>query len=345
MNIYDTRTLAQVISVQPSLTTFWLDYFPTELTFDTMDIQFDMVPNQRRLAPFVAPNVAGRIMRDKGYTAKTFRPAYVKPKHTIDPSRAIPRTPGEAIGGSLSLDQRMNAILVKNLADQKQMIQRRWEWMACKAVVDSAVTVVGDDYPSVTVNFGRDASLSSTLLTTARWSQTTSDPLGDIGDMRKKVFDLASAGVTRLVFGLDAWDLFSQHAKVTPLLNSLTRGSNTTFNIAIAEGTPFEYRGQISGQNGIGVLDMYTYSETYEDDNGTAQPFMDTDAVVGLGAGLQGVRCFGAIMDIDAGLVATPMFSKQWSEKDPSAWYVLTQSAPLMVPAQPNGSFTLHVNG
>ena len=48
----------------------------------------------------------------------------------------------------------------------------------------------------------------------------------------------------------------------------------------------------------------------------------------------EGVRCYGAIEDIDAadeGIVAASRWPKNWKQDDPSVEYVMTQSAPLMV--------------
>ena len=42
-----------------------------------------------------------------------------------------------------------------------------------------------------------------------------------------------------------------------------------------------------------------------------------------------------------AGLKPLAMFPKMWDVEDPSATYTMTQSAPLMVPAEPNGSFVI----
>jgi hypothetical protein len=53
----------------------------------------------RRLAPFVSPKVAGRIVQEKGYSTYTFKPAYIKIKTRIDPSAKITRAAGEQIGG------------------------------------------------------------------------------------------------------------------------------------------------------------------------------------------------------------------------------------------------------
>jgi hypothetical protein len=65
--------------------------------------------------------------------------------------------------------------------------------------------------------------------------------------------------------------------------------------------------------------------------------------VVGVAPGTDGVRCFGAIMDIQANMQANDMFPKQWDENDPSVSYTMTQSAPLMVPLRPNTTFKMKV--
>jgi hypothetical protein len=347
VELYDTRALIGVIRVMKPLTPYWLQYFPRTLTFDSMDIQFDMVADSRVLAPFVAPNVQGRVMAQLGHTAKVFRPAYVKPKHAVDPSQGLPRMAGEALAGEMSAGQRVQAIIVENMRREREMIERRWEWMAAKAIIDGQVTVSGEDYPSVTVSFGRHADLAETLLTTERWSQTTATPLADIAAKRKRSFELARTPITRLTFGADAWEYFSEHADVTALLSNQQRGSTTDFSLVAADPGPFEYMGRLAGSAGIGGLDLYRYSDQYDDDSGTATDVLDTNTVVGTGPGLQGVRCFGAIKDLDAGpngLAALEMFPKMWTVPDPSTAYTMIQSAPLMVPAQPNGSFKLKVH-
>lgn len=344
MELYDTRTLVGVIDVQKPPEVYWLQWFPGVLTFETQDIMFDMIAPNRRLAPFVAPNVQGRIMRRRGSTAKVFRPAYAKPKHSVDPSQTIPRRAGERIAGELSLQQRYDAIVAENMFREKEYLTRLFEWMAAKALIDGEVTIAGDDYPTQTVSFGRDASLTVVLASGARWDQAgTSHPLVDIEAAVRASYELANTPIDRLTFGLTAWSTFSKHADITPLLSTQNRGSDTEYNRAVPSGAPYQYMGSLSGQGGMGRLELYTYNCLYEDENNALQPFMDQKTVVGTGSGIQGVRCFGAIMDFDAGLTATEMFPKMWREQDPSQAFTMTQSAPLMVPAQPNGCFKIKV--
>lgn len=338
MEHYETATLVGVQRVQQVLDPYWLNLcFPKEITFETEEILFDQVTETRRLAPFVAPTHQGRLQKRRGYAAKSFRPAYVKPKDEVRPSQMLARTAGESLAtGSLSLEARRNARVAELLRLQKEEIIRRCDWMGARAVIDGSVTVSGDDYPTVVVDFGRAAELTMTLAGTATWDGVDADPLANIETIRTLVQKNARAAVNRLTFGLDAWAEFIKDPKVLDLLDANKRGSTSDFNSNLGQGLPYEFRGVLQGK-GTGSLELYTYSDTYEDEDGNDADYLDPKWVVATGPGIQGVRCYGAILDDDA-LRAMSIFPKSWKNDDPSVRYVMSQSAPLMVPAQPNGS-------
>ena len=263
---YDTFTLLEVLYAPqniPELPGFWLQWYPETITFETEEIRFDSEDlNEYRLAPFVSPNVQGRVMRSKGFNVKSFRPAYTKPKHVVTPDRAIPRRAGERIGGTLSLQQRFDATVADNLRRERLMIENRWDWMACRATVDASVIVVGEDYPSQTVDFQRDPSLTITLAGAAKWDQTTATPMKDIQQGRVQSFRLSKAPVQQLVFGLDAWNAFvdPSHTDVQRLLDNLRRGSQSDFNIAGVLGRwPLRVPGlhfRVPGCGSAGAMDL-----------------------------------------------------------------------------------------
>lgn len=372
-DIFDTLTLVDVIRVQQPIDNYWVpvadqggemktainagvnpgqlgvgdpghNLFPREIAFQTETIFFDVVTEHKKLAPFVAPNVQGRVQMDQGYHTKSFKPAYIKIKHAIDPSRAVPRLAGEQPLGTLSLEERYNAIIGENMRLESNAVQRRWDWMGCRAIVDGQVTVEGEDYPSVTVSFGQDPSLQVTNIGAALWTATaTADPLADIEAMRRQIFFLSRCPTTRLTFGLDAWAAFVEIPKVYNTLAALWRGSQSDFTRTPTTGTTYEYMGILQGSNGAGRLEMYRYHDYYEDAAGNTQFFIDPGTVIFTGPGIQGVRCFGAIKDRRAQLQSLSMFPKMWDIEDPSGTYTMTQSAPLMVPAQPNAMGTMKV--
>lgn len=345
-DIYGTATLLDVLRVQQPDTAYWLDnFFGRTINFTTEEILFDRVTAQRRLAPFVSPVVQGRVMRKQGYQTLSFRPAYTKPKHVVDPNRTFARLAGEALGGSQTPAQRWNAAVAENLREERDAIQRLWNWMAAMAVIHGEVTVAGEDYPTQVVNFGRDAGLTNILAGTARWGEADQDVLGDIKDMRTLAFVKGGAPITRLTMGLDAFDLFFADADVKKLLEGkdVSRVSDSSMSAFGSPGAPFEYRGVLQGANGQGRVEVFTYNEQYEDEAGVTQPFMDSYDVIGTGGALNGTRCYGAIRDKRAGLQALSLFPKMWDQEDPSVTYTMTQSAPLMVPGNPNNSFRLKV--
>lgn len=348
--IYDTATLIEVVYApqnQPGLDGFWLKWFPRQINSTTEKIYFDEIDeNEYRLAPFVSPNVQGRAIRSKGFTTKSFRPAYVKPKHVVDPSRSMARRAGENFLGSLSMQERYDAIIADNLRRERQMIENRWDWMGCQALVTGSVVVAGEDYPSVTVDFARDASLTTVLSGAALWTASTATPLQDIQLSRKKAFQLSRAPVNTMVFGLDAWAAFldKSHSDIQDLLNVLVRGNESLFNASnLNTGQPYNYQGRLVGTGGVGSLDMWTYSNFYEGDDGVGVNYFDPGTVVGLGDRIEGAQCFGAIMDRGALLQPLSLFPKMWDEDDPSVTFTMTQSAPLMVPVRPNNTFSIKV--
>lgn len=353
VSLYSTQELIEVQQrLQQLPDGFWRNRYTRVITSDREEIMFEVADiDNRKLAPFVAPNVQGRVMRGQGYEARTFRPAYVKPKHIVDPTKAIPRMMGEPILGGMSMQARFDAIVANNLRLERESIERRWDWMAAQATIYGSVLVEGDDYPSTLVDFGRDPSLTVTLSGAAMWSATaTADPLGDLASANDAAFALGNAPITDLVFGITAYSNFIKNDDVKELLSTMTRASNSSFaTIPLVQNSNYQNMGFIDSPGG-GRFNLWRYSNWYSavDSSGNlvVQQFLDPEFVVGLGPGLDGTALFGAILDYDAGFQAeATVFPKMWVEKDPSVVYTMSQSAPLFAPLNPNNSFVIKTEG
>lgn len=351
--MFDT---AELVAVQQRLQDlpdgFWRMRYPRVITSDRQDIMFEVADiDNRKLAPFVSPNVQGRVMRGQGSSVRTFRPAYTKPKHIVDPTKAIPRVMGEPIFGGSSLAARFDAAVANNLFMERAAIERRWDWMAAMATIYGYCVVAGDDYPTVTVDFGRDASLTVALAGTAKWSATgTANPLQDLGDVNNAAFSLGNAPITDLVFGITAYSNFVKNPAVIALLNNQNRASTSAFStIPLIQNSNYQAMGFIDTPGG-GRFQLWRYSNWYSDvdSNGvlTTRQFLDPTYVVGLGPAMDGTALFGAIMDYEAGFRAeATIFPKMWVEKDPSAVFTMSQSAPLFAPMNPNNTFLVKTEG
>jgi hypothetical protein len=344
---FDLATLVAVQRKQQTLPRFWANFFTTVITFETESIDFEVVSRRyKKLAPFVAPNVQGRVIDTQGSRVIRFKPAYVKVKSVLDPTKALARVPGEYIYNSLSNEQRRLANLAENLREQRSRIENREEWLAAKAIIDGKVTIEGEDYSPHQVDFGRDPSLTLDLTGNNAWDNAQSNPLKDILEQKRTINKLSGGVVNRIVFGTDAWDAFAirlglDNPGIGNLLDTNFRGSETEVSRILNGYEGVEYVGRVRGSSGAG-FDAYVYSGGYDDATGANVPLLDTKQVVGIANNFDGVATYGAIMDADAGYRALPIFVKNWRNEDPSVEYVMSQSAPLFVPAEPDSVFLIN---
>lgn len=334
--IYDTDTLLGVMADMPPVPSYWLDLlFPTVMTFTDEYIDFEKLSPARKLAPFVSPSAQGKPLFSEGSTVTRLKPAYVKPKDAVNPGRMLKRRPGELVAlRPQSPQQRYNAIVADITREHRESIMRRWEWLAAQAAIYGTVTISGENYPERVVDFQRSAANTVALTGTSTWNGTEADILGNINAWRHQIRIAPFGGPTnRLTVGADAWDAMSKNPAVLKQLDTQMRGTNADLNTGVREGLSVEFVGRLSG-----TLDVYVYSDYYQQEDGSAVPFMSSKDVVLSGPNFNGVQCFGAILDAKAGFQALPVFPKMWDENDPPVTFVMTQSAPLMVPVNPNNT-------
>lgn len=332
MDIFSTNVLLGVVNSLVTPQQWFLNrYFPIASYSESKLISFDVIDKTRRLAPFVSPIVAGKVVKSAGITTKTFEPAYIKDKRVFSTSRALKRSAGEPIGGNLSPMQRIQSMLAMDLLEQVEMIDLRLEVMASEALRTGAVTITGDEYPTVNVNFGRKNTLTVSLTGTNKWADPASKPLKNIRDWALVMFKESGVMPIDVVHDIDSWTDFSEHADVKALLDRV-RGSSSNEEVQFSQGGTF--MGRIDGMNHFVYVDYYI--DPIDD---TEKSVMSSGEVLLLSPQIEGVRAFGAIEDEDAGIQALPLFPKSWTEKDPSARYLLMQSAPLIVPTRVNASF------
>lgn len=340
--LYDSADLVEVIRTIRTPQRFFLSRFFRAAPYlsTKAEIVFDEVlEDLPAMAPFVAPIVAAKPQKRSGYQAKSFTPAYVKPKHFLKPGDFIRRTAGEALLGDLTPEARMNAARLDMLALQKRQIEERKEWLAAKAIVDGKVTISGEDYPSVQVDFGRDASNNITVSGAGNlWSNPDADIASMLEDWSDQILGKTGYAGTDVILSPEAWKLFRKNEQVLKEAD-LRRGVQNIPNLqaqVAVEGA------RLAGQ--WGEFTLWVYAGRFKEQNGTLSRAIEANHVVMTAApsaedgtgGVQGMQCFGAIQDVQANLQAVEIFPKEWMEEDPSGIQLMSQSAPLMVPGRPN---------
>lgn len=343
MLIYDTNVLIQVVPNLKVAQQFLLDkFFPNIVTSDTEKVSIDIDVGKRRMAPFVSPLVEGKLVEQRRYQTNEFTPAYIKDKRAPDLLKPVRRMIGERIGGELSGEEREMANLYAEMADQVDILNRRLEWMAAQALQTGQLTVEGDGFELVTIDFGRDSSLTQALTGNAQWvaanvapatGSPTASPTQNINTWQQQILKASGAKVTDIVFSSSAWEGF----KLDPALKGaiIFPSLNPSGNI-VDPGARIEQGAVYMGH--WGQYDLWVYNDWFVDENNEELPMIADGSVIMSGPNLMGTRAFGMIKDPAFNYQALPYAPKTWVQEDPAQRYILMQSAPLVIPSRVNAS-------
>jgi hypothetical protein len=341
--VYNTEELLGVYRDLEPIQEFWLSFFPGVHNSITERIEWSKITNYRHLAPLVLPTQQGRPTFRAEENMTSVKPGYLKPKDAVQDAAMLTRRAGLGELGQarpLSPAERYMATVAAVLQKHRSDIERRWEWMAAQAVLYGSITLVDDGYPTATVDFQRAADHSITLGAGNRWGDTDVNPVDDLDEWNDRMADVKFGGpATDVIMGTAAWKVFKDDAQVLKLLNMDIRNtSGTSLDLGMGNGDKVQFKGNISRN-----LRVWVYSDYYEAPDGTVMPYMDPRDVLMIGQNVQGVKAFGAILDKKANFQPLAIFPKMWDEEDPSATILMTQSAPLMVPINPNNTLRARV--
>lgn len=336
---YDTATLVQVIPNLKLSQNWLLDrFFPNIVESTTEEVAIDVDVGKRRMAPFVSPLVAGKLVEQRRYETNLFKPAYIKDKRAPDLRKPVRRMIGERIGGDMTGAEREMFNLNAEMADQVDILNRRLEWMAASALATGTVTIKGEGFETVVINFGRNADLSIALTGNNQWGKQLNaagrDPkiVAQIEAWGTRILKASGAVATDIVFTPSAWSWFLlaegvQGAVQYPTL--ATSGNNV--DPAPRPQLGAVYKGR------WGNYDLWLYNDWFVDDlDNVEYPMIEDGTIIMTGPMLQGTRAFGMIMDPEFNYQPMAYAPKTWVEKDPAQRILLMQSAPVVIPSRVN---------
>lgn len=348
---FDIYTPLQLASVrqnplQTVSTAYWIEmFFPNTFVSTQEEIAFAKLDSSRRIAPFMLPNEPGKpIYRRDGERLTSFKPAYTKPKDAIRPSEMIALQPGELMKREtlLSPQARYNREVSRIIAFHDRAIKGLWDLLAARAIINGTATIDYGNGVVVNLDFGRDGGHTITKAAGARW--------GDAGvnifnDLQGYVDTMANAD-----FGGSATDIILGAAAAVPFMADMENGSlkgklDTTYrgseDVSLNRGiirtdpmNPFTLIGRLA--NGLLVWRYAGPATKFVNHDGSMTNIMDPRDVLVVSRAVNGYKCFGAILDNAANLEVADVFVKMWDQEDPSARFIMSQSAPLMIPENPN---------
>lgn len=324
---FTTRALIGVVHKRSRVSSLYLSmFFPQVYTSDKETVNFDVIEDAVDAAMFIAPEVDGQVIKSRGYETRELTPASLKPKHEVNPNKAIKRLPGEAFGGELSLTERRQAIIVQNLLDEEKAIEQTEEWMASQACIFGEYTCEGTQFERMNVSFGRSPENNVVLAGAEKWAskdKATFDPCEDIENAALG----CESGVNIAIFDQKGYRLFLSFKATADKLET-RRGSNSALETALKDlGKDVSIKGYL----GDVMIVVYT---GYRRVKGAKEFYQPENTVVLGHTEYQGARLYGAILDDDAieqGLSQVARYPKVYKTTgDVSRTYTMIKSAPLM---------------
>ena len=326
ISIMTPREMMDVLRQAKAPSTWLLDtFFPSRKQHTASKVDIDIVTKDgRKLAPFVSPKLQGKVMKHEGFKTNTFSLPYVKILTTVEANDVEQRLPGETIYDlQESPEQRAARILGEDLAEAKGRIVNRKEYMAAQLLNSGVVNCDGDG-TELEIDFEMPATHKITLTNTDLWTNDASDPIADIEEWVELVAEDSGIYPTDLILGKDSAAAFRGNKKILELIDNRRVELGTLQPEMIAQGVR-----RLMYLPSCNVT-VWQYSASYVDDSNVAHKFVPDDAAWLASRGAKVGQHFGLIKDLDVGNAAVEFFAKSWREKNPSAEFLLVQSAPLV---------------
>lgn len=291
---YEPRTLLAPFLQGPLLGTFLRDtFFGAREYPPTAVVEFDFRRGRRRMAPFVAPLIGGKLMERQGYETRSFRAPRIAPVRALRTPDLEPRLPGENIYQGRTAADRAAELLAEDSIFLDEAITRREEWMCREVLINGALTITADTGYQMVVNYleSADGTVSNHELVTTKWDADGSDPLADLEAARKSVIKLSGIAPNVALFGTGAKEAFIHNAEVQLLLH------NRRFEMGMVQ--PVIESDQIVRFGTVPGLELYEYSEYFEDDAGTLFPMLPDDFVMLLSSKVPNKIVYGAFTQLE----------------------------------------------
>lgn len=332
INLYKTRTMLGAIKNIPSNEQFLMNTFcKRSRTFVTESFDIDFVKGKKKLAPFVAKYKNGVMVERNQITTKNYTPEKIQPMRTLTVETLEQRLAGEAVYSDRKPADRKAELLAEDLRELKDFVDRRKEWIVAQILTTGGFSapVMADNgvFDTVAFDYGHTQKASKS------WADPeTSKPLDDLQDMYDTVGDGCGEYPTIVLMGAGALKNFMASKQVLEALDK------RNFTIGMIEPSVKSKHVQFIGKLLRPNVEIYTYAESYVNDEGTTSKFIPDNTVV--------VACddifemeYGAVTQMENGehqTYAGELVPKYWVNEGEDVANVRVTSKPIPVPFDVN---------
>lgn len=292
IELRDTVSLMQAMERITPPASFLLDtFFPiVPATAVTTKIAVEYRKRGRQLAPFVVRGAKGASLKDTGSKITIYQPPMMGPSKVVDPEELSERGFGENIYSTTTPAQRAAIKQAEDMVDLQNAIINRKAKMAADILQTGKCDIEGyaDDGKTVlidTIAFDFDHKVTPTTT----WDKAGATIYSDIKNASELIQEDAGIVPTMMICGKNIADYLLSNDQIMKWMMVPTADNLSLMGFQPQIISPqITHVGRIKSLN----LDVYTYAETYTDDAGKSQYFIDPDtaiiAIPGRGSQLHG---------------------------------------------------------
>lgn len=308
----DTISLMGVMERIKPPASFLLDTFFPQIPATTMTskIMIEYRKGGRRLAPFVVKGGKGVNMARESSWIETYTPPMVAPRRVITPEDLEHRTFGETVYSTKTPAQRAAEMQARDLVELRDMIINRKNKMAADILTTGKCDIEGfaDDGKTILLDTVTFPGWTQKLTPATHWDNTNADIYHDIKGMSETIQESTGQIPTLMLCGSNIEDYLINNGTMEKWLSIPNRENLALLSLAPRYTSPQVRRiGVLQALN----LEIYSYAETYTDDDGTVKPFLDPDSVIIAVPG-RGRQLHGAVTLLNDSLTGYNTYSGQY---------------------------------
>lgn len=328
-------------------------FFSNAQFFIDGEIPVEFEKNGKQVAPFVAPEVGGKVMERDKKSVSVYEAPEVAPQRVITRKNLLRAEMSNDIvivdGYDTSTPESRKAALIrKDLVDLDNAITRREEWMCSQILFTGQVLVQGEGYNEVVQFWDQSDKPYEELSGAALWTApATSDPLADFEFGIKQVQTRSGYTPTEVWLHPNDWALAAASEKLQKQLNQLNTNVGTIDQASKATGNGVRLVANLAG------LNVYTYSQSVtiqnQDGTQTAVELVPEGKILFANPEAETMMAYGVVQVNDvknqdikfAALKRVP--NMYLNQKNPAGIVVETKCAPLPVPLEPDAFYVIKV--
>ena len=283
INYKDTVALIEAVERMNPPASFLLDTFFPRIpnTSVTAVIEVQYRKGARRLAPFVTRGTKGINMKRDTVESQFYKAPMMGPRRVLDPDVINERGFGEGIYSSKTPEERAADAQAYDLTDLQNMIINRKNKMAADILTTGKCEIKGfaDDGKTElldTIDYGFDQKLTPSKT----WDQAGATIYADIKNMSEEIQQNAGIVPTVMVIAKNVFNYMLGNDEIMKWLAVPSRDNLGMFSFSPKIVSPQVTRvGIIQALN----MEVYTYGETYLDDDENPKPFIgENDAIIAI---------------------------------------------------------------